>query len=176
MQLPWQSPWLGLGLALTSIIGNCRLTLKACAVPGTQQLNSLGCEFRRRFTHTGDSGCSWNEASYRRPCSGWKAHSCIVPISRRYKSCNHNCIRFIGELMLCEFCGGETKKKSVKRQHWLNKKLYIVEDVNAEVCTECGERYFHAKTLDAIDDYLSKKHTVKAHINVEIVSFSQAVA
>ncbi|MEA2084983.1 MAG: hypothetical protein U9O82_12270 [Thermodesulfobacteriota bacterium] len=40
----------------------------------------------------------------------------------------------------------------------------------------CGERYFHAKTLDAIDDYLSKKHTVKAHIDVEIVSFSQAVA
>ncbi len=78
--------------------------------------------------------------------------------------------------MLCEFCGGETRKKSVKRQHWLNKKLYIVEDVNAEVCTECGERYFHAKTLDTIDDYLSKKHTVKAHINVEIVSLSQVAA
>jgi len=78
--------------------------------------------------------------------------------------------------MLCEFCGGETKKKKEKRQHWINKKLYIVEDVDAEVCTECGERYFHAKTLDAIDNYLSKKHTVKAHIDVEIVSFSQAVA
>ncbi len=77
--------------------------------------------------------------------------------------------------MLCEFCGGETKKKKVKRQHWLNKKLYIVEDVDAEICAECGERYFHAKTLDAIDDYLSKKHTVKAHMNVEIVNFSQAV-
>ncbi|MBC2693857.1 MAG: YgiT-type zinc finger protein [Desulfobacteraceae bacterium] len=54
--------------------------------------------------------------------------------------------------------------------------LNIIEDVNAEVCTECGERYFHAKTLDAIDDYLSKKHTIKAHIDVEIVSFSQAMA
>jgi YgiT-type zinc finger domain-containing protein len=70
----------------------------------------------------------------------------------------------------------ERQKKSVKRQHWLNKKLYIVEDVNAEVCTECGERYFYAKTLDAIDDYLSKKHTVKAHIDVEVVSFSQTAA
>ena len=78
--------------------------------------------------------------------------------------------------MLCEFCGGETRGKSVKRQHWLNKKLYIVENVNAEVCTECGERYFHAKTLDAIDDYLSQKHPVKAYIDVEIVSLSQAVA
>jgi hypothetical protein len=46
-----------------------------------------------------------------RPGNGRKANSCIVPISRRYKSCNHHCICFIGELMLCEFCGGETKKK-----------------------------------------------------------------
>ena len=89
---------------------------------------------------------------------------------------NYNCICSIGEPMLCEFCGGETRGKSVKRQHWLNKKLYIVENVNAEVCTECGERYFYAKTLDAIDDYLSQKHPVKAHIDVEIVSLSQAVA
>jgi len=76
--------------------------------------------------------------------------------------------------MLCGFCGGKTQKKNVTRQHWLKKKLYIVEDVDAEVCNECGERYFHAKTLDAIDDYLSQKHPVKVHIEVEIVSLSQA--
>ncbi len=78
--------------------------------------------------------------------------------------------------MLCEFCGGETKNKKVKRHHWHNKKLYIVEDVNAEVCKECGERYFHAKTLDAIDEFLSDKHPVKARMDVEIVSFDQKTA
>ena len=78
--------------------------------------------------------------------------------------------------MLCEFCGGETRKKEVKRQHWLNKRLYIVENVSAEVCVECGERYFHAKTLDAIDDFLSQKHPVKARIDVEIVSLNQSAA
>ncbi len=78
--------------------------------------------------------------------------------------------------MECEFCGGKTKAKNVKRQHWLNKKLYIVENVQAEVCTECGERYFHAKTLDALDEYLSKQHVVKEKLNVEVVSFNQAMA
>jgi YgiT-type zinc finger domain-containing protein len=78
--------------------------------------------------------------------------------------------------MKCEFCDGETKNKKVKRQHWLKRKLYILEDVSAEVCKECGERYFHAKTLDAIDRYLSKEHTVKANLNVEVVSVSQAMA
>jgi YgiT-type zinc finger domain-containing protein len=76
----------------------------------------------------------------------------------------------------CEFCGGKTRTKNVKRQHWLNKKLYIVENVQAEVCTECGERYFHAKTLDALDKYLSKQHVVKEKLDVEVVSFNQAMA
>ena len=78
--------------------------------------------------------------------------------------------------MLCEFCGGETARKSVKRQHWFQKKLYIVENVEAEVCRECGERYFHARTLDAIDDFLSKKHPVKAQIEVEVVTMNRQVA
>ena len=78
--------------------------------------------------------------------------------------------------MLCEFCGGKTKRKSVRRQHWLNKKLYIIENVNAEVCTECGERYCHAKTLDAIDNFLSDEHPVKARLDVEIVNMTHAMA
>lgn len=55
--------------------------------------------------------------------------------------------------MTCEFCGGQTEKKKVKRQHWLKGKLYIVENVDAEVCPGCGERYFHARILDEIDAY-----------------------
>ena len=72
--------------------------------------------------------------------------------------------------MICEFCGGQTRKKRVKRQHWLRGRLYIVENVEAEVCIECGERYFHATTLDKIDQFLSAEHAVKAKIDVEVVS------
>jgi YgiT-type zinc finger domain-containing protein len=72
--------------------------------------------------------------------------------------------------MICEFCGSKTIRKKVKRQHWLRGKLYIVENVNAEVCTECGERYFHATTLDEIDRLLLAEHEVKERMDVEIVS------
>lgn len=72
--------------------------------------------------------------------------------------------------MICEFCGGNTSKKKVKRQHWLHDKLYIVENAEAEVCTECGERYFHAKVLDQIDRFLETDHRVKNTMEVEIVS------
>ena len=72
--------------------------------------------------------------------------------------------------MICEFCDGETLKKKVRRQHWLHGRLYIVENVEAEVCPECGERYFHATTLDQIDRMLEAEHKVKDEMIVEVVS------
>ncbi|MFZ1640151.1 MAG: YgiT-type zinc finger protein [Candidatus Contendobacter sp.] len=74
--------------------------------------------------------------------------------------------------MNCEFCGGETRKKRVKKHHWLQGRLYIIENVEAEVCQECGERYFHAATLDAIDRYLLTEHAVKQQMNVEVVDMA----
>jgi YgiT-type zinc finger domain-containing protein len=71
--------------------------------------------------------------------------------------------------MICKFCSGNTAKKTVKKQHWLKGKLYIIENVEAEVCNQCGERYFHAKTLDAIDRLLESDHEVKDRLNVEVV-------
>ena len=79
-------------------------------------------------------------------------------------------MHYKGDDMTCEFCGGQTKQKKVRRQHWLEGKLYIVENVDAEVCTECGERYFHARTLDSIDQLLRSEHKVKDRMEVEVVS------
>ena len=72
--------------------------------------------------------------------------------------------------MKCEFCNGETKPKKVKRQHWLQGKLYLVENVDAEVCTNCGERYFHAGVLEKIDKLLTSEHEVKDRMEVEVVA------
>jgi len=72
--------------------------------------------------------------------------------------------------MLCEFCGGETINKKVRKIHWFQGKLYIVDDVEAEVCRECGERYYHATTLDAIDELLgSGCPVVKEQLQVQVV-------
>ena len=57
--------------------------------------------------------------------------------------------------------------------HWFRGNLYVIEDVEAEVCTECGERYFHAKVLDNIDTLLEKDHIVKENIAVEVVSLEE---
>jgi YgiT-type zinc finger domain-containing protein len=72
--------------------------------------------------------------------------------------------------MVCDFCQGRTRKRRVRKHHWHNGRLYIVENVPAEVCQECGERYYHATTLDAIDELLDGEHPVKESLEVEVVS------
>jgi YgiT-type zinc finger domain-containing protein len=93
------------------------------------------------------------------------------PTEKRGRSPDHrDGVRLGGGTMICEFCEGQTVKKKVKRQHWLHGRLYIIENVEAEVCTECGERYFHATTLDEIDRILEAEHTIKGEMIVEVVS------
>jgi YgiT-type zinc finger domain-containing protein len=71
--------------------------------------------------------------------------------------------------MKCEFCNSDTNRKIVRKQHWLQGKLYIVENVEAEVCPECGERYYHATTLDKIDQLINSDHPVKETMSVEVL-------
>ena len=71
--------------------------------------------------------------------------------------------------MICDFCGGHTKRRRVKKHHRYKGRLYLIENVPAEVCQECGERYFHATTLDAIDRLLAGDHPVKETLQVEVV-------
>ena len=71
--------------------------------------------------------------------------------------------------MNCELCGGTTLKRTVTKQHWLKARLYIVENVEAEVCSKCGERYFHAATLTGIDKLLESDHEVSRRLSVEVV-------
>jgi YgiT-type zinc finger domain-containing protein len=81
--------------------------------------------------------------------------------------------------MICEFCNGQTRSKTVQRQHWKGGQLYIIENATAEVCSECGERYFHATILDAIDGeasplanrLLETEHPIKRTIAVEVIEF-----
>ena len=72
--------------------------------------------------------------------------------------------------MKCEFCAGTTEKRRVNKQHWLNGKLYIIDNVDAEACLKCGERYFHAKELDRIASIVHGKHKVKELLEVEVLS------
>ncbi len=68
-------------------------------------------------------------------------------------------------LVYCEMCDGLTRWQKVRRDHLLHGVTYRVEDVDAEVCEKCGERYFHARTLDGLDRRLMSERE-PAHVGV----------
>ena len=70
----------------------------------------------------------------------------------------------------CEFCEGETVLRRVRKQHWHKGGLYIIENVETEVCQDCGERYFQATVLDKIDAMIEGEHEVKELLSVEVLT------
>lgn len=72
--------------------------------------------------------------------------------------------------MKCEFCDGQTSTRKVRKHHWHRGKLYLIENVEAEICQECGERYYHARTLDHIDALIAEDHVVKQVLSVEVLT------
>ena len=58
----------------------------------------------------------------------------------------------------CHFCGGRvTERLVVVDYRWGDELLAIVEDVPAGVCEVCGERYFKAAVVKALE------HTAHTH-------------
>lgn len=52
----------------------------------------------------------------------------------------------------CHFCGGEvTERQVVVDYRWGDDLLAIIEDVPAGVCEICGERYFKATVVKAME-------------------------
>jgi YgiT-type zinc finger domain-containing protein len=52
----------------------------------------------------------------------------------------------------CHFCGGEvTERRVVVDYRWGDDLLAIIEDVPAGVCEVCGERYFKAPVVKAME-------------------------
>ncbi len=74
--------------------------------------------------------------------------------------------------MICEFCEGQTLSRKVRKIHWFQRRLYLIDGVEAQVCQECGERYYHATILDDIDNSLRLGNLIiKEQIQVQVVTF-----
>ena len=56
----------------------------------------------------------------------------------------------------CYFCSGKTEIKKVNVDFRWGDKLYVVKNVPAEVCSQCGERYYSAKVSHKLDDLVTK--------------------
>jgi len=64
----------------------------------------------------------------------------------------------------CQACGGELKAEKVNLEEFEGGKLYLMENVSAYVCQECGEVWVPEPILAEFEKMINiaKRHSVKA--------------
>ena len=73
----------------------------------------------------------------------------------------------------CE-CGGKVVEKKIRVDYRHGKDIVVFEDVPVGVCSVCGERFFDAKVLKAMEFSLKSRRKPKKIISVPVMDFSFA--
>jgi len=70
----------------------------------------------------------------------------------------------------CPFCKGALQEQRIEHVHRWNGRLYVLRNVPAEVCGQCGETFFAPQTLQAMDDAVTRHREPEEHISVPVYS------
>ncbi len=74
----------------------------------------------------------------------------------------------------CSLCNGEVIEERVTVDYrWGDKLLAVLEEVPAGVCQNCGEEYYRAEVVKAMEELAKSKKKSKAKIIVPIYSLNK---
>ena len=79
-------------------------------------------------------------------------------------------------MMPCSFCDGELEERKVQYEYRWEGKLFVFEDVPARVCRQCGEKYFDAKVVKAMESAVLNQVEPKRILQVPVFSYPELVA
>jgi YgiT-type zinc finger domain-containing protein len=75
----------------------------------------------------------------------------------------------------CYFCKGRLTQKTITHVHTWGEKIFLFEDVPAEVCTQCGETYFSPDVLETMDNIATSDAAPKTTVSIPVFSISKAI-
>ncbi len=75
----------------------------------------------------------------------------------------------------CSFCSGELEERVVQHEYRWEGKLFVFEDVPAHVCRQCGEKYFEANVVKAMERAVREQLVPKRILHVPLFSYSDVV-
>jgi YgiT-type zinc finger domain-containing protein len=75
----------------------------------------------------------------------------------------------------CYFCKGRVVNKIATHVHTWEGKIFLFEDVPADVCQPCGETYFSPDVLEAMDKIATSDMEPKTTVAVPAFSMSDMV-
>ncbi len=62
----------------------------------------------------------------------------------------------------CSICHSKVRAQKITYTQWYENHLIAVENVPAEVCSNCGEEYFSPDVADKVQKAIKLKKSVKA--------------
>ena len=71
----------------------------------------------------------------------------------------------------CSVCQGRLKQKKITYTQSIGEKVYIIKNVSAKVCPQCGEEYLSPATVDAIASVIA---TGKAPYTIQVPVYNLA--
>ena len=76
-------------------------------------------------------------------------------------------------MVSCSFCSGELEERRVQHEYRWEGKLFVFEDVPARVCRQCGEKYFDAQVVKAMEKAVLERLEPKRILQVPLFSYSE---
>lgn len=75
----------------------------------------------------------------------------------------------------CSFCGGSVEERFVDVDYRTKTGLVIIENVPAGVCRQCGEQYYTADVVKAMEKLATEAPITKT-VTVPVREFSESAA
>jgi YgiT-type zinc finger domain-containing protein len=76
----------------------------------------------------------------------------------------------------CPFCKGKIEIRKISHMHQWGEEFYLFENIETEVCRQCGEVFFLPETLKAIDKYVIAKKRIQKTINIPVIEMPDVTA
>ena len=74
---------------------------------------------------------------------------------------------------ICVFCGGDICKNIVTVVKERKGKVFIIENVPAGVCTQCGEREYDVDVISKFETIMAKRKAIKMGRLVPVADFTE---
>lgn len=80
----------------------------------------------------------------------------------------------MNEQPACEYCHSALPltPKSVTVYRKRKKQVYVIENVPAQVCQNCGERYFTAEVVQTMEKLIDQPEAQQRKISVPVIAFA----
>ena len=69
----------------------------------------------------------------------------------------------------CPFCKSYVENRKISHVHKWGDEYYLFENVQAEVCRQCGEVFFSPETLKLMDEYVKSNKKSEKSICIPVI-------